>query len=164
MNKNSMQSTSTLLMHLSLLCSLLLMLIPWPPTIALFQPHWIALLIAYWSLNAANSRVMYVAFGYGLLTDILMGSLLGKHGMSLVALSFLVTKSAKQLRMKSIWQLLGMVLVLLFNDILIRAFIDWVGHTYKPKLTDFIPLLTATLLWPWIKYLLDRFQISLRNS
>lgn len=151
-------------MHLSLLGSLLMMLVPWSAIISLFQPHWIALLIAYWSLNATSNRVIYVAFAYGLLTDILMGSLLGKHGMSLVALSFLVTKSAKQLRMKSIWQMLGMVLVLLFNDILIRAVIDWVSFGYKPVVTDLFPLLTAALVWPWIKYLLDRFQISLRNS
>lgn len=164
MNKNNMQTASTLLMHLSLLCSLLLMLIPWPEVVIWFQPHWIALLVAYWSLNAASSRVMYVAFAYGLLTDILMGSLLGKHGMSLVALSFLVTKSAKQLRMKSIWQLLGMVLVLLFNDILIRAFIDWISFGYKPLVTDLLPLATAALLWPWVKYLLDRLQVSMRNS
>ncbi len=164
MSKNNNQTASTLLVHLSLLCSLLLMLIPWPNIIVWFQPHWVALMIAYWSLNASNSRVMYVAFAYGLLTDVLMGSLLGKHGMSLVALSFLVTKSAKQLRMKSIWQLLGMVVVLLFNDILIRSFIDWVSFGYKPKASDLLPLITATLIWPWIKYLLDRLQISIRNS
>lgn len=151
-------------MHLSLLLAMLLMFIPWPEQITVFQPHWLALLIAYWSLNAANNKVMYVAFSYGLLTDILMGSLLGKHGMSLVALSFLVTKSAKQLRMKSIWQLLGMVLVLLFNDIIIRAFIDWASDGYKPELSDFLPLLTAAITWPWIKYFLDRMQVSMRNN
>lgn len=151
-------------MHLSLLCAVLMMLIPWPKTITYFQPHWVALLIAYWSFNAISSRVIYVAFAYGLLTDILMGSLLGKHGLSLVALSFLVTKSAKQLRMKSIWQLLGMVLVLLFNDIIIRAFVDWVSFGYKPMLTDLLPLATAALVWPWIKYILDRMQVSIRNS
>jgi rod shape-determining protein MreD len=164
MPKNNLKNSSALLMHLSLLCALLMMLIPWPAIMTYFQPHWIALLIAYWSLNAVSSRVIYVAFTYGLLTDILMGSLLGKHGLSLVALSFLVTKSAKQLRMKSIWQLLGMVLILLFNDILIRAAVDWLCYGYQPVMSDLLPLITAALVWPWIKYLLDRMQISIRNT
>ncbi len=159
----SKQPTNRTLLHLSMLCALLLTLFPWPDFLINFQPHWAALMIAYWSLYAANNRVMYVAFAYGLLLDVLMGSLLGKHGMSLVALSFLVTKSAKQLRMTSFWQLLMMVLVWLFNDIVIRAAIDWLSYRYHPKITDLIPLLTAALVWPWLKYLMDRIQTSLRN-
>ena len=160
----SKRQNNNLLMHLSILCALLLTLLPWPEQLTLFQPHWVALLIAYWSLYAANSRVMYVAFAYGLILDVLMGSLLGKHGMSLVALSFLVTKSAKQLRMTSFWQLLMMVLVWLFNDIVIRAVIDWLSYSYHPEVSDLLPLLTAALIWPWLKYLLDRLQTAVRNS
>lgn len=151
-------------MHFSILCAMLFMLVPWPEAVIKYQPHWVALLIAYWSFNAGNNRIMLVAFCYGLMLDILMGSLLGKHGMSLVALSFLVTKSAKQLRMTSMGQLLAMVLVLLFNDIIIRGIIDWVSYGYKPSLLDLAPLITAGLTWPWIKYLLDRVQVSYRNS
>ena len=153
-----------LVLHLSLLCATLLNLFPWPAPMLSFQPHWVALMIAYWSLYANNSRIMYVAFGYGLLMDVLMGSLLGKHGMSLVALSFLVTKSAKQLRMTSFWQLLLMVLVWLFNDIVIRATIDWLSFRHKPALVDLLPLVTAALIWPWLKYLVDRIQLSYRRS
>ncbi len=163
MNRKHKQATPYL-MHLSILCALLFMLVPWPEVIVPYQPHWVALLIAYWSFNSENNRVMLLAFCYGLLLDLLMGSLLGKHGMSLVALSFLVTKSAKQLRMTSMGQLLAMVLVLLFNDIVIRAIIDWVSFGYKPALIDLLPLITAALTWPWIKYLLDRLQVSYRNS
>lgn len=163
MSRSSHQHAATL-MHLSLLCAMLMMLIPWPSAILKFQPHWVALLIAYWSLNARNNRIIYLAFLYGLIMDILMGSLLGKHGMSLVALSFLVTKSARQLRMTSMGQLLAMVLVLLFNDLVIRAVIDWISYGYKPVATDLVPLITAALTWPWIKYVLDRMQLAYRNS
>ena len=163
MSRSSHQHAATL-MHLSLLCAMIMMLIPWPSAILKFQPHWVALLIAYWSLNARNNRIIYLAFLYGLIMDILMGSLLGKHGMSLVALSFLVTKSARQLRMTSMGQLLAMVLVLLFNDLVIRAVIDWISYGYKPVATDLVPLITAALTWPWIKYVLDRMQLAYRNS
>lgn len=161
---NKQTHHSGLLLHLSILCGILLTIIPWPSGILVFQPHWVALLVAYWSLNAANTRVMYVAFGYGLILDVLAGSLLGKHGMSLVALSFLVTKSAKKLRMTSFWQLLVMVLIWLFNDIVIRAAIDWISFNYQPKISDLLPLITAALIWPWVKYLMDRIQTSMRTN
>lgn len=152
------------ILHLSILCCILLTIIPWSPHVTLFQPHWVAIMIAYWSLNAANSQVMYVAFGYGLILDVLTGSLLGKHGMSLVALSFLITKSAKKLRMTSFWQLLIMVLFWLFNDIVIRGVIDWVSFNYQPKISDLLPLLAAALIWPWVKYFMDRMRTSMRTN
>ncbi|MCW8869405.1 MAG: rod shape-determining protein MreD [Proteobacteria bacterium] len=151
------------LVHLSLLISLLLTLIPWPNTLHLLMPQWTAMVIAYWSLHDHNRSVMMLAFFYGLLLDILMGSLLGKHSMALVALSFLVLKSAKQLRMTSFWQLLLMVLVLLFNDLLIRLFIDWVSYAYVPTWQDFLPLLSVVFIWPWLHYLLDRLNGYLRH-
>lgn len=149
--------------HLSLLLALLLTLIPWPAALQLFIPHWTALVIAHWSLQDDGRRVMLYAFFYGLLLDVLMGSLLGKHGMSLVALTFLVTKSAKQLRMTSFWQLLLMVLVLLFNDLIIRLLIDWVSYGYLPRWQDFLPLLAVIAIWPWLHYLLDRVYATLRH-
>jgi len=151
------------LVHLSLLISMLLTILPWPTTMQLFMPQWIAMVIAYWSLHDHNRSVMFLAFVYGLLLDIMMGSLLGKHGMSLVALSFLVLKSAKQLRMTSFWQLLLMVLVLLFNDLIIRLFIDWVSYGYLPVWQDFLPLLTVVFVWPWLNYLLNRINTHLRH-
>lgn len=160
MNANRHQQA---LIHLSLLISLLLTLIPWPNTLQLLMPQWTAMVIAFWSLHDHNRSVMLLAFSYGLILDILMGSLLGKHGMALVALSFLMLKSAKQLRMTSFWQLLLMVLVLLFNDLLIRSFIDWVSYGYLPVWQDFLPLLTVVFVWPWLHYLLNRFNTYFRN-
>ncbi|MCX7545558.1 rod shape-determining protein MreD [Marinicella gelatinilytica] len=160
MNHNRSQQA---LVHLSLLVSLLLTILPWPSTVQLFMPQWAAMVIAYWSLHDQNRSVMFLAFFYGLLLDILMGSLLGKHGMSLVALSFLVLKSAKQLRMTSFWQLMLMVLVLLFNDVIIRLFIDWVSFGYLPVWQDFLPLLTVILIWPWLHYLLNRINTHLKQ-
>lgn len=151
------------LIHLSLLMALFLSLIPWPDGLRMFMPQWTAIIIAYWSLHEHNRTVMLLAFFYGLMLDVLMGSLLGKHGMALVALSFLVSKSAKQLRMTSFWQLLLMVLVLLFNDILIRLFIDWVNYKYKPHWHDFLPLISVLFIWPWLHYILNRIDIRVRN-
>lgn len=151
------------LFHFSFVAALLLMLAPWPKFMVPFMPYWLALMVAYWSLEG-KKNIMNWAFFYGLVLDVLMGSLLGKHGMSLVALSFLITKSAKQLRITSFWQLMMMVLALLVNDLVIRALIDYISFRYLPWWTDLLPLISAALVWPWLKYIMDRKQLRIKTG
>lgn len=149
--------------QLSFLLALLLGVIPWNETIALFQPYWLALIVAYWSLQSERD-VMLTAFSYGLMQDVLSGSLLGKHGISLIAISFLISKSAKKLNMTSFGQLLLMVVAVLFNDLFIRSVIDWSSYRYLPKWTELLPIISAILVWPWLKYLLDRISWQIKNK
>lgn len=149
--------------QLSFLLALLLGIIPWGPTATLFQPYWLALIVAYWSLQA-NRDVILTAFGYGLIQDILSGSLLGKHGISLIAISFLISKSAKKLNMTSLGQLLLMIVAVLLNDLFIRSLIDWISYAYLPKWTELLSIGSAILVWPWLKYLLDRISWQIKNS
>ncbi|MCF6301423.1 MAG: rod shape-determining protein MreD [Proteobacteria bacterium] len=152
-----------LLMHFSLLLGILFSLIPWSGLVDTAQPYWLALLIIYWSLTKSDSRMMNMAFIYGLLLDLLYGSLMGLHGFSLVALSYLMTKFAKRLKMTSTIQLMMMVAALLVNDILIRGLINWISYRQTPNWYDLIPVVSAVLVWPWLKYILDRLNVSLRN-
>ncbi len=149
--------------HLSFLAALLLSLIPWNSYLQAIQPYWLAMIIAFWSLQRSPS-IMNWAFFYGLILDVLSGSLLGKHGMSLVALSYLIGKSSKQLHLSSFWQLMMMVLGLLINDLVIRAAIDWISYRYTPDWTDLLPLVSAALVWPWLKYTMDRMLLSIKNG
>ncbi len=162
MTKSTFRKQTTFF-HFSFICALMMMLLPWGKVVILIQPYWLALVVAYWSLQG-QANIMNWAFFYGLMLDVLMGSLLGKHGMSLVALSFLIAKSAKQLRITSFWQLMMMVLALLLNDLIIRAMIDWISYQYLPRAIDLLPIISAAFIWPWLKYGLDRYQLKIRNG
>ncbi|WP_395374266.1 rod shape-determining protein MreD [Marinicella sp. W31] len=159
-----MKPQQTTLIHLSLLLAVLFSMMPFPETIRLFMPYWTGLVIIYWSLNRPDKNLILYAFAYGLLLDILNGSLLGKHGFSMVAITFLVSKFNTQLRMTSIWQLDLIVVVLLLNDLLIRSLIDWLAYQHTPEFNALLPLLSALILWPWLKYLLDRVIIGMRSN
>ncbi len=153
-----MKLRSLRLIHGSIVFSLILMLIPWSGWFKIAQPYWLALVVIYWSIEAPRQMGMLTAFFYSILLDVLYGSLFGKHGFSMVAMVFLISKIHKRLKMTSFWQLTLMVGALLLNDLVIRTFIDWVSMNKEDFSINLWPILTSILIWPWFKYVLDRLN------
>ncbi len=153
-----MKLRSLKLIHGSIIVSLILMLIPWSGWFKIAQPYWLALVIIYWSIEAPRQAGMLTAFFYSILLDVLYGSLFGKHGFSMVAMVFLISKIHKRLKMTSFWQLTLMIAALLLNDSIIRTFIDWVSMNQEDFSINLWSILTSILIWPWFKYLLDRLN------
>ncbi len=153
-----MKQYSAKFIHLSIILSLVLMLIPWHGWLQTLQPYWLALIIIYWSIEAPKQCGMMTAFFYSILLDVLYGSLFGKHGFSMVAMVFLINKIHKRLKMTSFWQLALMVGALLLNDAFIRMVIDWLSHNEKSFSINLYAVLVSILLWPWFKYSMDRLR------
>lgn len=154
-----MKHYSNKLIHLSVIVCLLMMLIPWSNIILTFQPYWLALIIIYWSIEAPKQLGMFTCFLYSILLDVLYGSLFGKHGFSMVALVFIISKIHKRLKMTSFWQLSFMVGALLLNDVFIRSVIDWLAHGRDNFSFNVFPVITSMLIWPWFKYFMDRMRL-----
>jgi rod shape-determining protein MreD len=144
--------------HVSIIACLILMLIPWQGWLQKLQPYWLAMIIIYWSTEAPKQCGLLTAFFYSILLDVLYGSLFGKHGFSMVAMVFLISKIHKRLKMTSFWQLALMVGALLLNDAFIRAVIDWISTQQHSFSINLWSVLTSILLWPWFKYFLDRIR------
>ena len=153
-----MKLRSQKLIHGSIIISLILMLMPWSGWLKIAQPYWLALVIIYWSIEAPKQTGMLTAFFYSILLDVLYGSLFGKHGFSMVAMIFLMSKMHKRLKMTSFWQLTLMVGALLLNDAVIRIFIDWVSLSRVDFTINLWPIVSSVFIWPWLKYLLDRLN------
>lgn len=153
-----MKNYSNKLIHSSIIFCLILMLIPWQGWIKTIQPYWLALAIIYWSIESPRKCGLMTAFFYSILLDTLYGSLFGKHGFSMVAMVFLISKIHRRLKMTSFWQLALMIGALLLNDAFIRATIDWIANNNKGFRFDFWPVLSSVLIWPWFKYSLDKLR------
>ncbi len=151
------------LKHLTLLAALVLMLIPVHGWLKLLQPYWLALVLIYWVMEEPDHSGLFTAFFYGLLLDVLSGSLLGKHSLSLLVIAYLVSKYARQFRMISFWQLSLIVGGLLLNDLFIRSLVDWLAHGSLPRLEDLLPVISGMLVWPWLKLLLDHLHARSRR-
>jgi rod shape-determining protein MreD len=148
---------------LTLAVAFVLTLLYLPPVLDTFRPYWIALVLIYWCLEAQDRVGLGKAFIIGLVLDLLGGSLLGLHALSLVILVYLVTRFRARLKFFPPWQQALSVFALLMNDRIILLWIISLRGDPLPSLGFWLPPIVGTLLWPWLFLLLDWVRRALRQ-
>jgi rod shape-determining protein MreD len=155
---------SASLVFLTITAALLLSLLPAPAVLEPFKPYWVALVIIYWSLETKGIISLGLAFLVGLVLDILSGSLMGLHALSLVIMVFLVQRFRSRLRFFPPWQQALSVLGLLVNDRIILIWIIALLGEQLPTWKYWLPPLVGMALWPWLFLLLDRMRARTRRQ
>jgi rod shape-determining protein MreD len=155
---------SASLVFLTITAALLLSLLPAPAVLEPFKPYWVALVIIYWSLETRGIISLGLAFLVGLVLDILSGSLMGLHALSLVIMVFLVQRFRSRLRFFPPWQQALSVLGLLVNDRIILIWIIALLGEQLPTWKYWLPPLVGMALWPWLFLLLDRMRARTRRQ
>ena len=67
----------------TLLIALVLQIVPLPIQVDLYRPDWVLIVLAYWSMALPHRVNVGVAFLTGVAVDILVGTTLGIHSLSL---------------------------------------------------------------------------------
>jgi len=148
---------------LTLAAAIVLTLVYLPPVLDALRPYWVALILIYWCLEAQDLVNLGKAFIIGLVLDLLGGSLLGLHALSLVILVYLVNRFRARLRFFPPWQQALSVFALLLNDRLILLWIISLRGDPLPSFGFWLPPIVGTLLWPWLFLLLDWLRGTLRH-
>jgi rod shape-determining protein MreD len=143
--------------------ALLLTLVPLPSLLEALWPYWVALVLIYWCLETQSLVSLGLAFVIGLLLDLLTGSLLGLHALSLVILVYLVTRFRARIRFFPPWQQALSVLALLLNDRIIILWIMSLRGEPLPSIEFWAPPIVGTAIWPWLFLLLDRYRGVMRQ-
>ncbi|MEE8496289.1 MAG: rod shape-determining protein MreD [Xanthomonadales bacterium] len=149
--------------HVTLLVAVVLTLVSLPSELAALRPYWVALVLIYWCLETQGLVTLGMAFSVGLVLDLLTGSLLGMHAISLVILIYLVTRFRARLRFFPTWQQALSVFALLLNDRIILLWIVSLRGDPLPPLGFWLPPIVGALLWIPVFLLLDRFRSNLRR-
>jgi rod shape-determining protein MreD len=147
----------------TLVVAVFLTLISLPPALDAMRPYWVALVLIYWCLETQGLITLGLAFSIGLLLDLLTGSLLGLHALSLVIVVYLVTRFRARLRFYPTWQQVLSVFALLLNDRIILLWIISLRGDPLPSLGFWLPPIMGTLLWLPVFLLLDRFRGTMRH-
>ncbi|PKM10571.1 MAG: rod shape-determining protein MreD [Gammaproteobacteria bacterium HGW-Gammaproteobacteria-5] len=135
---------------ISALTALILGLMPLPGWLAAFKPFWLALVLAYWVLEAPEHVGLGVAFVLGVAADLIFGTLLGEYALRLVVLSFIVQRFRPRLRFFPIGQQSLAVFALLLNDRIVAAAIRvFLGEGLPPLAFWYSPI-SGLLLWPFL--------------
>ena len=150
------------LIFLTIMAAVFLSLLPLPEVLSPFKPYWVAMVLIYWSLETQDVITLGLAFLIGIVLDILSGSLVGLHALSLVVMVFLVQRFRSRLRFFPPWQQALSVLGLLVNDRIILIWITVLLGESLPTWKYWLPPLVGMALWPWLFLLLDRIRARLR--
>jgi len=155
----SRDSGGLALLWTAVAAAIFLSLLPMPPVLEPLRPYWVALVLLYWSLEVRRPPSLGAAFLTGLLLDILSGSLLGLHALSLVILVYLVLRFRARIRFFPPWQQALSVLGLLVNDRIILLWITVLLGEPVPTWRYWLPPLVGMALWPWLFLLLDHLRV-----
>jgi rod shape-determining protein MreD len=138
-------------------------LVPLPVMLDAFRPYWVALVLIYWCLETQDLVPLGLALTTGLVLDLLTGSLLGLHALSLVVLVYLVTRFRARIRFFPPWQQALSILALLVNDRIIVLWIMSLRGEPLPAIDYWAAPIVGTALWPWLFLLLDRYRGVMRQ-
>lgn len=146
----------------SFVAALALTIVPIPESVQWFRPYWTAMVLIFWCVEAPEQIGIGSGFLVGLMLDLLTGSLLGQHALSLVIIAYIVGRIRLRMRFFPLWQQAMLIFALLLND---RIIYSWVhalsGRGWPDWQVAWAPLV-AMLLWPWLFLLLDRVRQQAR--
>ena len=151
------------LIYGSFLVGLLFAVIPLPAMVQPLRPYLLAMLVAYWAMEAPTRVGFGTAFVLGVLADLATASVLGEQGFRLVVIAWLVQRFRTRLRFFPLWQQAAAVGLLLFNDRLLAWLIHLFVGSNLSSLAWWLSPLLGFLLWPWLYVLIDMARLRARE-
>ena len=147
----------------SLLLALLLGLVPMPGVLQPLRPYWLALVLAYWVLEAPDKVGLGVAFLLGLLADLAFGGLLGEQALRLVVLTFILDRFRARLRFFPMSQQALAIGGLLFNDRVVAMAVHLVLGEVQLPWSFWAAPLVGMVLWAPLHLVLDTLRLQRRG-
>ena len=147
-------------MPLSVIVALLLGLLPLPEVLQPLRPYWLALIVAYWVIEAPDSAGLGFAVGIGLVADLMFGTLLGEQALRLLIMAFILQRFRARLRFFPMSQQALAIGGLLLNDRIVTAAIHVaIGEPTLPASFWLAPA-SGLLLWPLVYLVLDSLRLG----
>ena len=136
--------------------------VPLPDWLRFARPDWVGLVLIYWCLALPERVGVGTGWLTGLLVDLLYGTLLGQHALSLSVVAWLTLKFHQRVRLFPIGQQALTVMVLLIVHQLLALWIDRIiGRPGAPWYV-WTPAITGMLIWPLVYSLLRGLRRSFR--
>lgn len=140
----------------SIVIGLLLQLVPLSSTIAHWRPQFVLLIVFYWLFRSPFLHGVTFAWLSGLLLDIFVGELLGRHAIVFALCAYSIRLIQQRLHhfgvIHQAMLVLFMVLVsqLLLHSITLIFRIGWEGSL------SIAPAMTSAIIWPLLVLLANR--------
>ena len=146
--------SGTRVILISLVVALFLTILPWPTWAEEFRPQWLAMTLIYWSLALPNRVGVFWGWVVGLVLDVVSGTVLGQHALSLSVTAYLAVELHPRIRVFPLLQQAVSVWVLLLVERLLSLWVMGATGHPTPTLWYWMPTFVGMLLWPWVFILL----------
>jgi rod shape-determining protein MreD len=155
--------TRAWLLPVSVLAALLLGLLPLPVALQPYRPYWLALVLAYWLIEAPDRVGLGFAFLAGLVADLCFGTVLGEQALRLTVMAFIVQRFRSQLRFFPLSQQALAMAGLLVNDRVVASVVHLALGESLPAPAAWWAPVVGMVLWGPVFLLLDRLRLGGRG-
>lgn len=122
--------------------------LPWE--LGYLRPDWVGLVLFYWVIALPQRVGIFVAFLLGLSVDVLVGSLIGQHAVTMIFIAYVGMTLHQRLRMFAVWQQSAIVFITIGAAQLVNLWLDNFLGLAEWNLWYLLPAFISALLWPWI--------------
>lgn len=126
------------------------------------RPSWVLLVLFFWVMELPHRIGLVSAWIIGLLMDGLLGQPLGLNGFLLAGFAYVTWRFFERLRMYSVVQQCGVLMLLVAASELIRAWVLEIVHDQPISLVLLGTALTSAVLWPFVYLILMRIRTLVR--
>ena len=138
--------------------ALLLTIVPLPEWARYARPDWVGLVLIYWCLALPDRVGVITGWFAGLLVDLVTGTILGQHALSLTIVAYLTQRLHLRIRLFPLLQQAFTVMVLLILHQLLALWISRIIGRPGVPWYFWTPSLLGMLLWPIIHVLLRNMR------
>jgi rod shape-determining protein MreD len=156
--KHGAPRDSRAMVYVTAALALMLGIIPLPQWLSILWPHFLVLVVLYWSTMTPRAGGILLAFLAGICLDVFNGSQLGQHALALSFLAYLAIRLHLLTRAKPIFEQSLLVLLALFvYEGVLWAVDGWSGQRVS-SWTRWVAVVTSAMCWPLIVGLLGRLH------
>lgn len=141
--------------QITFLVALYLQALPMPKFLLLLRPEWLSLVLIYWSLNLPQRVGVAHGFLWGLLLDLVEGTLMGHNAVVMSLLAFLANSFYQRIRMYSLIKQSALVFLLIGISQLVFQWLQSVFGSLSSVGFLLLPALISAVLWSWTYILLQ---------
>lgn len=145
-----MSNKRQFVIFLSLIVGLILMILPLPESVQTYRPHWVALMLIYWSMALPERVGLWIAFISGIVVDASQGTLLGQHALALIIIVSINLNFYQRIRVMALVQQALYVFVLLIIGQAVIVWIEGIMGSPTPIINFFGAPFIGMLIWPWV--------------
>ena len=158
------RSSRRLPVILTFLIGLMLTIMPLPGYAEAFRPDWLALMVIFWTMQLPRTWSVGTAWIVGIVLDVSQGTLLGQHALALCFVAFITVRFHLLMRVFPMPQLTATVFPILATYQFLLFWTNGVAGVDAPLITYWGPVISSTVLWPFIMILLSGMRYRTRTG